>query len=172
MWQLLCWVYCHIESRIEKRLAWQQPLCGPTGRLFSLLYLTETDNRWSHDGSWQGPNCPFCSNTLGRPVIITTGDLATLAPPRWLPTSQFPKMHQYREILLNICEGVWHVTASPYMEIEKEWSSLIWFWLVNMQLTSFLWWWGMLVCASWHLVAKDNVITAKQLQNSSTCVRA
>lgn len=27
--------------------------------VFFVLNLTETDNRWTRDGSWQGPNCPF-----------------------------------------------------------------------------------------------------------------
>lgn len=78
-------MYDHKEPREEK-----QPLGAPAGRRLLRSIWEETGNRWSRDGSWQGPNCPFfCFKPFGRPVIITTGSPATLAPSHWLPASQF-----------------------------------------------------------------------------------
>jgi len=85
MQQLLFVVHFHMESRVEKWLSM-------AGRLFSLLYQTETGNQWSRDESWPGRdlNWPFCSKMFGKLHIITTGNLETLVTPTKYP----PDMHQ------------------------------------------------------------------------------
>lgn len=98
-------------SSQKQRNGWQQqPLGAPPAACFLCSIWQKQTTAGA--GSWQAPNCPFCSKRFSRPVINNREPCnAGILPADCLP-HDLPKCTS-REIVLNICQVFWQ-KRDPY----------------------------------------------------------